>query len=211
MDKQGQSTKLEELAGKFLEQFLVRDAHGEIIDVKCTLQEFRYLIRGKSVPTLPGISAPEELTNYEFGWAESYGSRAYSTTVVDRRLAKKNFESRWACLSPIDQLKFDALDSEQNPAEAIVVAKMYLEGTFETQKDFALARELLTSVADAWGDPIAADLLSANYWEKTPPYKKTLLIGIGPFSKIPVPIPIPITILIRPTGWPGTRTPGSRS
>lgn len=176
MDKQGQSTKLEELAGKFLEQFLVRDAHGEIIDVKCTHQEFMYLLRGKSVPTLPGISAPEELTNDTFGGAEFYGSRAYSATVVDRRLAKKNFESRWACLSPIDQLKFDALDSEQNPAEAIVVAKMYLEGAFETQKDFALARELLTSVADAWGDPIAADLLSANYWEKTPPYKKTHLI-----------------------------------
>lgn len=144
----------------FLEQFLIRDGTGQVIDIKCSRQEFSELLNGKHIPSARALEKAEGIDKAKERFADVIIRFNKIVPQAVKNVAQEKYTARVQQLSPIDQLKQLALDPEENPAEAAVVAKMYLYGWFGTPIDPDYARSLLEAVMNHYHDGHAANLLA---------------------------------------------------
>jgi TPR repeat protein/signal transduction histidine kinase len=144
----------------YLEQFMVRDEDGVLVNVKCSHSELQNLLNRYHPPTLQDFLPLDSALNTG-SFRKAVLERYRSQLTISMRLGSdKRYKERKNQLSPIDQLKQLALDWGQHPSEAVVVAKMYLYGWFGTPQDADYARYLLERVEDVCGEPSAAALLA---------------------------------------------------
>lgn len=61
-----------------------------------------------------------------------------------------------------------AAEADKNPAEAMAVARMYLQGSCGLAKNFEFAKKLLLEVFKSWRDPVAAVWLARDYSDENP-------------------------------------------
>lgn len=158
----------------FLEQFFVRDNDGQICVVRCANDELTSLLNGQTHS--PALNALGDIIDLET--AKSCKSEVlarfkelasgYKWSVETRK--QRNL--RCQALSPIDQLKELALTPD-NPSVAVVVAKMYLYGWFDTPRDPEYAVSLLEKAA-RYGLPDAHYLLATG---------KIVNQDVGPFNE----------------------------
>lgn len=144
----------------FLEQFLIRDGTGQIIDIKCSRNEFRELLHGNHIPSVKELEETVGLDKAKELFVEVIARFDKIVPQAVKTAAQERYKTRVQQLSPIDQLKQLALDPEKNPAEATVVAEMYLYGWFGTPIDPGYAYRLLEAVMNHYHDGHAAYLLA---------------------------------------------------
>ena len=156
--------EVDRMVDDFFAQALVHDANETVIAARITVGEFNWVSYGMKPPTVPpdlcGLIARigqhadwSSVSNrIRLQWRERLGPIAQKNTI-------ESYEKRVACLAPIDRLKLDACNPTSHPTEATLVAKWYLDGTYDTPRDHEYAGHLLSHAADC-GNAEAAYLLA---------------------------------------------------
>lgn len=158
------TSEVDHMVGAFFALALIRDADGTVIGTRISRKELDWVMYGMNPPTVPPdlcdlIVSVRQHANHvsifpqiKLEWRERLGAMAQTNE-------RKSYEERVARLDPIDHLKLLACNPEDHPTEATLVAKMYLDGTYDTPRDPKYALILLIEAADH-GSPEAAFLLA---------------------------------------------------
>lgn len=156
--------EVDRMVDDFFAQVLVHDANETVIAARITVKEFNWVSYGMKPPTVPPdlCDLINRISQHTDGFSVSNRIRLQWRNCLGQ-IARKNttesYEKRVACLAPIDRLKLAACDPSSHPTEATLVAKWYLEGTYDTPRDHEYALELLSDAARS-GNAEAAYLLA---------------------------------------------------
>ncbi len=164
--KTGDLTATDRLVDEFFDHILVRDSGGTVVGSLVSKTELDWVMRGMKPPTMS-----DRLREFIAGHWNSPDGAALMTQLRSqwrtrlgddvKKSAVLAFREREKSLSPVDQMKLAACEPNVNPTEATLVAKMYLNGTFDTAPDPKYALHLLVEAADH-GNAEAAYLLATS-------------------------------------------------
>ena len=168
-DQLGNNADIDRRVDEFIEAIVLRDKRGAIVEVRLSEMEMEYIRHGRKPPTVPtrlqdalskffSSKDRHDRLKFEMALLKQYPKRISS---LDWSRAADNYRERQKTLSFVEQLKLSACAPESNPTEATLVAKMYLDGTFDTPRDPTYARELLIEAA-GHGNAEAAYLLATS-------------------------------------------------
>lgn len=164
--------EVDRMVDAFFAQALIRDVDGAVVGTRISRKELGWLKCGMKPPTvspdlrdlISGIQQHPDhlpvLPQIELQWRERLGAMAQTS---EREL----YAERVARLAPIDHLKLLACNPEDQPTEATLVAKMYLDGTYDTPRDPEYALNLLIEAAGHGGAEAAFLLASTRLADKT--------------------------------------------
>lgn len=163
------SVEIDNLVNEILDLILTRKGNGEVTKFIVSLSEIELvLISGMRPPTVP-VQLMDAISQYRGRpyLAESViRIKHFYLNEVSKEVRKNTtlaFEKRKESLSPIDHLKQLACNPIEYPTEATLVAKMFLHGTYETQRDHKYATLLLLQTAEMGNSEASYLLATAKY------------------------------------------------